>query len=338
MSIFRKDVLTGSWVIMAAGRQRRPDEFATASAPPPDPATCPFCPGREDQTTPAVLTLPAPGGSLDRSWGIRVFPNMFPALSPDLDEVGGQAVAETLFPELPGVGGHEVVAYTPDHEGSLGRLPVAHLALLLRVVRDRARALALADEGAEVAHVLPFCNHGPRAGATLAHPHLQILASPLVPDLIRQKQERLAVHAAENGECLLCRLLATEEAKGQRLILAGDRWVALAPWASRFPYQMLLLPRAHGPRLEDSCDEELAGLAVVLQQVLHRLEHIHPGLSYNVVFQGGPVAGPAARQDFHWHVEILPRLAQQAGFEAGSGFAINSVMPEYAARRLRGEE
>ncbi len=261
---------------------------------------------------------------------------MYPALDEGLPLPERNSGPDPLFPEAPGAGRHEVVAYTADHQGSLGRLSVAHLELLLRVIRDRCRALAA--EQAEVVHVLPFCNHGPLAGATLAHPHLQILASSVLPALIRRKQECLAEHAHRQGECLLCRLAGEEESRGERFIAGNEAWVALAPWASRFPYEIQLLPRRHGPSLEEAEDRELALLAPLMQRVLARLEGIHQNLSYNVVFQSGPAAGCWDGAEFHWHVEILPRLARQAGFEAGSGFAINSVTPEHAAQRLRGKE
>jgi UDPglucose--hexose-1-phosphate uridylyltransferase len=333
--------LTGRWVIMATARQGRPNEFALKGKINTDKELCPFCPGHEDLTTAPVLTIPDPAGRGDQDWLIRAFPNMYPALTGSGLFQEGKSAAECpeapLFSALPGVGGHEVVVYTPDHECSPGQLAAEQMFRLLRVVRDRALALTKAHAG--TAHVLPFCNHGPQAGATLSHPHLQILAAPLVPALIREKLAQLEAHRQENSSCLLCDLLAAEVGKGVRVIHADPSWVVLAPWASRFPYEMQVVPRAHAGRLEDSTDELLGDLAPVLCQVLARLEWLHPDLSYNVVFQSGPVPGSVPGTDlFHWHLEVLPRLARLAGFEAGSGFAINSVKPEHAARQLRRDE
>ncbi len=339
MPELRQETLTGRWVIMAADRQGRPNEFTLAPPPVTDPGVCPFCPGHEDRTTPEILATGREPGDPTSRWRVRVFGNMYPALVPEparLQPAGG------LFPCREARGGHEVVAYTPDHQGSLGRLEPGHLAEVLMVVRDRARALTAGVPG--VNHVLPFCNHGPQAGATLAHPHLQILASPLIPALVREKARRLAAHRREHGSCLLCDTVAAEEEKKVRVIAGNDQWLLVAPWASSFPYEMRAIPRRHAGRFEDAGDEELALLAPLLKSALASLEQIHQNPSYNVIIHGGASAGDgspgapeAAGPDFHWHLEVLPRLTRLAGFEAGSGFAINTVAPEASAARLRGE-
>ena len=340
LSRLRQDTLTGRWVIVAEDRQGRPNEFGLPPLAAADPRDCPFCPGHEDRTTAEILAT-GRGSHGDRSdWRVRVFPNMFPALGPenDLPDRAGS----DLFPVLPGQGGHEVVVYTPDHDGSLASLAGDHLAELLQVIRDRMIALAGTVPG--VRHVLPFCNHGPRAGATLAHPHLQILAAPLVPALVREKAVNLARYQERTGRCLLCDTLAAEQTDGQRIVATGGSWIGWAPWASRFPFEMRFASRDHASSMTAASDADLADLARVLQTALARLEQIHENPSYNVIFHSGALGivgssggEAAAGPGFHWHVEVLPRLARLAGFEAGSGFAINSIPPETAASRLRGE-
>jgi UDPglucose--hexose-1-phosphate uridylyltransferase len=342
LSQLRQDTLTGRWVIMATGRQGRPNEFSLAPPTPTDPAGCPFCPGHEDRTTPEITATgrgPRDGQSV---WRVRVFSNMYPALEPAGPDAAPEFEADELFPASAALGGHEVVACTPDHQGSLGRLSADHLAELLMVVRDRA--VALAREIPQVVHVLPFCNQGPQAGATLAHPHLQILAAPLVPALVSQKATNLESYHLSHGRCLLCDTVAAEEEDGSRLIAANDDWVLLAPWASSFPFEMRAIPRRHATGLEGAAEEELSALAEVLKSALERLEQIHQNPSYNVIIHTGASRGDgtcggqaAAGPSFHWHLEVLPRLARMAGFEAGRGFAINSITPEAAAARLRGE-
>lgn len=342
MSHLRQDPLTGRWVIMATARQDRPNDFGLAAPPRTDPADCPFCPGHEDRTTAEVLATGRGPGQGRSCWRVRVFGNMYPALEPDPGPVGVQAAPDHLFPTAAATGRHEVVAYTPDHQGSLGGLAEDHLAEVLRVVRDRAAVLAA--EQPQIRHVLPFCNHGPQAGATLAHPHLQILAAPLIPALVSRKAAALTAHKNVTGRCLLCDILAAEEKDGRRIVARNDRWTLLAPWASSFPYEMRAVPRAHSSRLEGASDGELAALAPLLKSALATLEQIHQNLSYNLIIHSGAVRGDgtpageaAAGPDFHWHLEVLPRLARLAGFEAGSGFAINSITPETAAACLRGE-
>jgi UDPglucose--hexose-1-phosphate uridylyltransferase len=304
----RQDPLTGQWVILAEERQGRPNEFAASPAVGAAASDCPFCPGHENQTTAEIMAIGRPPGQESGpGWRVRVFGNMYPALP-----------------------SHEVVAYTPDHDGSLGRLSASHLTEVLQVIRSRMQAMPTADP--TVRHVLPFCNHGPQAGATLSHPHLQILGNPEVPVTVTTQQQRFREHRIQHGTCLLCDLLERELGGGERLVAANEGAVCLTPWASRCPWEMRVVPRRHQAQLELASDEEMAQVAEILQSGLARLEKIHQYLSYNVVFFSDAVE---AGGDFHWHVDILPRLTQVAGFELGSGMAINTLAPEIAAHRLR---
>ncbi len=331
MSLFRQDPLTGQWVIMAAKRAGRPNEFRPGLVTPTDPADCPFCEGHESRTTPEILATgrPAAAAADSPGWRVRVFPNMYPALRPE-SKIPAAAATGDLFPARAGLGQHEVVAFTPDHTGSLATLSTAHLTEVLQVVRARVAYLSALPD---VAHVLPFANHGPEAGATLFHPHLQILGAPFVPDLAARKHECLGRWFAERAECLVCAGLAAEMAAGVRMVAQNERWLCHTPWASRFPWEMRLTPRHHQRDITSADDDDLAALGSLLGASLQRLQTLHGDLSFNVVFHFGPGDGT----DFHWHVDIMPRLTRLAGFEAGTGFAINSVLPEDAARQLRGE-
>lgn len=332
MSQLRQDVLTGRWVIVAAGRQGRPNEFTSAPVEQTDPADCPFCPGHEDRTTPEIMAWGRPDqGSVDQ-WQIRVFNNMYPALRPDPTCESPCSATANFFPAEAGLGAHEVMAYTPNHLGSPGTLSEARWVGLLQTIRKRMQALPHAHPG--IKHILPFCNHGPQAGATLAHPHLQVLASPVVPALVLEKQSCFRAHHRQHGRCLLCDLVEEEIKTGDRLVTCNDQWAVITPWASRFPFEMRVIPRSHLPRLEDTDELTLTSLAQVLKTALASLEKIHQNLSYNWVIHTAPLG---EGEYFHWHLEVLPRMARLAGFEAGSGFAINSIAPETAAARLRQE-
>lgn len=336
MSQWRQDPLTGRWVIIAADRGRRPNEFRLAARTAGGADSCPFCPGREDRTTPEVAAFGRAAGAPPNTpgWRARAFPNMYPALE-DRPPVPG--AAPDGFVVHPGVGSHEVVVYTPDHDAGPTTAGAAGLADLLLMLRDRTRALAAEPDRR---YVLAFVNHGPESGATLAHPHAQVIAAPVVPDTVRAKMERFTA-ARETGECLLCGLIGREETLGERIVAADADGVVLAPWASRLPYEMLLVPRRHAADLAALDDAEATRLAALLARVLGSFETIHPDPPLNLVVHGAPLvrspADEAAAAAFHWHIEILPRLTRLAGFEAGTGFHINAVPPETAARRLRGE-
>ncbi|MBE0567413.1 MAG: DUF4921 family protein [Krumholzibacteria bacterium] len=338
MSQWRQDPLSGRWVIIAADRGRRPNEFQLARRPAAAAADCPFCPGCEAATTAEIVAWGRPAGAAPDGpgWNLRVFPNKYPALSPEPPphpEAAGLG-------SRPGVGAHEVVVYSPLHAAGPCTVGSDRLADLLRIMRQRTRTLAAAPGHR---YVLAFVNHGPEAGATLAHPHGQIIATPLVPDVVAAKCERFLAHRRiADGACLLCDLAAREERAGDRLVAAGEHGVAITPWASRLPYELLLVPRRHRADPTGCGDAELAGLAAVLDQALRGLERQHPDPPLNLVLHGAPlVRGPAdqaAADAFHWHLEVVPRLTRLAGFEAGTGFFINAVPPETAARRLRKKE
>ena len=352
MSTLRQDPLTGRWVIMAEGRGDRPNEFRLMRRDPATGDNCHFCPGHEQSTTPEILALgreadvPANGPG----WRMRVFPNKFPALLaeiPALEDTRNPDLISELFPERPGLGSHEVIVYSPDHAASLASLEEPDLFELLKVLRGRSEVLSSRPHHR---YISPFCNHGPEAGATLAHPHMQIIGTPELPSLVVDKAVRLAEYRARAGECLLCDLLKAEQSAGDRVVRSNGHWTALTPWASRFPWEMLLLPADHKAYLTDADDENLEALAEVLSFCMRSLSAVHGDLSLNLVVHSAPLTPPAGEvfsdqrldelayspaKDFHWHLEILPRLSRPAGFEVGTGFTINSVMPETAARRLR---
>jgi len=358
MSTLRRDPLTGRWVIMAASRGDRPNEFRMMQRDLAPGAHCPFCPGHEGSTTPEILAL---GRSEDAAangpgWRLRVFPNMYPALRQELPpEISSSSDAVPLelpsefFPERPGVGSHEVVVYSPDHAASLASLGESELLELLKILRDRAGVLS-GRSGHR--YISPFCNHGPEAGATLAHPHMQIIGTPELPSFVVDKAVRFAEFRARTGGCLLCDMMAAEKNSSDRVITRNDRWTALAPWASRFPWEMLLVPCEHRAFMTEADDDDLASLSEVLSFSLRSLASIHGDPSLNLVIHSAPLLPPngevfgdkrlddlaySPADDFHWHLEIMPRLSRPAGFEVGTGFTINSVIPEEAARRLREE-
>jgi UDPglucose--hexose-1-phosphate uridylyltransferase len=239
-----------------------------------------------------------------------------------------------------------VVVYSPDHDASLATLSAAELVSLLDVVRQRVASFA-AEPG--VRFIAPFCNHGPEAGATLTHPHLQIIGTPCIPLLTVEKSARLDAWRRDRGGCLLCDLADRERREGARLVRADEHWTAVTPWASRFPWEVLLVPVRHGSSPLDLEPAAAASLAGMLGTILRALQRRHGDLSLNLVFHLAPrrgsdgmfadpaldALGDRAVDQWHGHIEILPRLSRLAGFEAGTGYAINAVEPEAAAAHLR---
>jgi len=292
---------------------------------PTGAAECVFCPGNEDKTPPEILASRGPGRS---GWSLRVVPNKFPALriEGELEQAG-----EGIFDWMSGVGAHEVVIETPEHDATLATLPADAVTDVLMAYRERVVDL---KKDPRFEYILVFKNHGAAAGASLEHPHSQLIATPIIPIGVVEELTGSAEHYARKERCVWCDILRQERRSGTRMIVESHEFVALAPFAPRFPFETWILPARHRSAFEESSVEELRGLAHVLQTVLRALDATLDHPPFNYMLHTAPLReGPL--DHFHWHLEIIPKLTLVAGFEWGSGFFINPVPPEDAAAALR---
>jgi UDPglucose--hexose-1-phosphate uridylyltransferase len=257
-----------------------------------------------------------------------VVPNKFPALGIEgsLNRQG-----EGLYDKMNGIGAHEVIIETPDHRCTLAGLPPAHLESVLWAYRDRIVDL---KKDRRFKYILIFKNHGAAAGATLEHTHSQLIALPVVPKWVAEEVEGARDYYAYKERCLFCDILRQEISAGVRLVAENDLFAALSPFAPRFPFELWLIPKAHQSAFEESSKPELEQLAVLLKDMLNRLDLVLDRPAYNYVIHTSPV--PEHLNDYyHWHLEIMPKLTNLAGFEWGTGFHINPTPPEEAARFLK---
>jgi len=327
-SELRKDPVTGRWVIIAGERGQRPNPFRHYASSIEGPEPCPFCPGHES-LTPHEILVRRPDGSADASaWTVRVVPNLYPALRIEgsLDKRG-----EGLYDLMRGIGAHEVVIETPDHAADPTTYTPRQMQDVLHAYRDRMTDL-LRDS--RFRYVLVFKNHGAPAGATLGHHHSQIIALPIVPARIEAELHGAAEYHDYRGRCIWCDILAQEVADGRRLVAQNSEFVALAPFASRFPFEVAILPRDHDAFFVSDAPRQVGSLAPILQDVLRRLKLALNDPPYNYVLHTAP-PGFGKPELYHWQVEVIPKLTELAGFEWGSGFYINPTPPEEAARHLR---
>lgn len=329
MPELRIDPLSGTRVIVAGERGERPGAFHGGEARAPiDPSTDPFLAGHEDRTPPELQALRPGGGAPDGpGWQVRVVPNLFPALvagDPDgsdpLDSGHGEPV---LLARRPAAGAHEVIVNGPEPVSSLHDLGAEGLATAMGVWRERMRA----HDGAAYVHVI--VNEGALAGASLPHTHAQLYALPLVPIAVARERERsTAYHDRTQGRNLLADVVQEEVRLRERLVAVDSEAVAICPFAARAPFHVQIVPRAPAARFED--DGPLG--AALLHQLLGRLEAALGALpALNLWVRTAPAGAPS----FCWRIDVVPRLAQPAGLELGTGLELCALAPERAAQRLR---
>ncbi|MCK6555582.1 galactose-1-phosphate uridylyltransferase [Candidatus Binatia bacterium] len=328
MPELRKDPIMGRWVIIATERARRPVDFRRVQTNL-RAAECDFCAGNEAQTPAEVLAFRSNGSRANApGWSVRVISNKFPALRIE-GEIGRRG--DGIFDLMNGVGAHEVIIETPDHQVDLGELSVEQIEDVLWSYHDRVHDL---KKDVRFRYILIFKNVGAEAGASVEHTHSQLIALPIVPLNVAEELQGAHQYYRYKERCVYCDLILQELDDGRRLVAENDDFVTLCPFAPRFPMEAWILPRRHSPRFEEATKHEYRNLARAVQEILRRLNRVLTAPPYNYVIHSSPV-NDADHTYYHWHIEIMPKLTQVAGFEWGTGFYINPVPPEDAAALLR---
>ena len=307
--------------------------------------TCPFCPGNEHLTPPALRAYPGDG-----PWAVRIVENLYPVLG---DERQQPALSFGLQHVIDGYGRHEVIIDHAQHGIGVHEMEPSHLATLFGAYRDRVRLLYENDK--RLRYVLVFKNFGPAAGASIAHTHSQLIAMPVVPHNVQAEVENSRAFHAKAHHCIFCSLIdeaLTFEATiydresgeirrrisvGQYVVERGKRFIAIKPFASRFEWEVHVLPLAHQADFLNTTEADLEDLAHVLQRTMARLDAVLGGVQYNYFLHSLPRTPQCAdcEASYHWHLEICPRTSIPSGFELGSGLFVNTVSPEEAAAQLR---
>ncbi|MFW6159569.1 MAG: DUF4931 domain-containing protein [Acidobacteriota bacterium] len=341
MPEFRHDPLQQRWVIISTERAARPSDLQE-STEHNQITDCPFCEGNESKTPSEIWAVREPHTAPNTpGWKVRVVPNKFPAL---MIEASGKRTGMGVYDMMEGLGAHEVIIETTKHDEDIAELSPEQLRLVLLAYRERIRDLY---RDPRFKYGLVFKNHGKRAGASLAHPHSQLIATPVVPRNVHTKLNSSKQHFEYKERCLICDIIEQEVDSSKRLILKNEKFISFTPFASRFPFEIFIAPLQHNHSFIEASDEDLDHLAPLLKDILFRLKKIlnDPPYNYIVNTSPNPEAAPKLKEqwttlkyDYHWHIEIIPRLTRIAGFEWGSGFYINPTVPEDAARYLREAE
>lgn len=328
MPELRKDPISGRWVIIAVERGKRPTDFASPPVQRKKGGFCPFCQGNEYTTPHEIMAFrPSPSAPDGAGWTLRVMPNKFPALQiyGDLNRAG-----EGMFDKMNGIGAHEVIVETPDHQLSLATMS-------LKAVEDVLWAyyLRMSDlkKDARFKYVLIFKNEGDAAGASLEHTHSQLIAVPIVPKLVKEEVEAARHYFEFKERCIFCDMINQEREDGKRVIYENPGYVALAPFAPRAPFETWILPRRHESAYYPP-NKSFSDLADALQTVLRQMDRILDTPPYNFIVHTSPFS-EESNDYYHWHIELIPKLTKIAGFEWGSGFYINPTLPEEAAKFMR---
>jgi len=321
VSQLRLNPLTGRWVTVVPERAERPNDFAPRSLQvetgPARP--CPFCPGNDDAVAPS-FELSGPEGA----WRQRIVPNLYPAFEGDEHLAVRNLGPVHVMAEASGT--HEVFVLTPDHWGGLHRFSDADVIDIMRSLRQRFAEHA---QRSNIRYTQAIVNHGREAGASLVHPHGQLLGLPFVPGEILDEERAFARF---EGGCILCATTEAELVNGERIVNENDGCVSVAPFWSGSPFELLIIPRDHEVHLANATDDSLASVGLSLRDSLAQLNALFGDVAYNLVLHTAPHHHTA---HYHWHLHIWPKLVTTAGFERGTGVMINIVPPETAAEELR---
>lgn len=328
---FRKDLVSGDWILIAPSRARRPDIVKAKK----EKEFCPFCNPQKSGNPPPILWYPRPGTPLKKrkdlsSWFVQVLPNKYPLLSVPLTKTCPPV--HSLGPQktLRGVGFHEIIV-TRDHFKTIDKMNLEEIDLLLRTYQNRYQTLA--SEPC-VNYILIFHNQGQLAGASLFHPHSQLVALPVVDPDISRSLEGSQEYYEKHKKCIHCAMLEWEMKQKKRIIYQNKHFVTLVPFAPRVSYETRIYPLAHAAHFEEISDEKRRFLAESLRDALKRIAKAIKTQDYNFFIHSVPLT-LKNHDHYHWHMEILPRVSAWAGLELGVGIEAVVIPPEEAAKDLR---
>ncbi len=337
MSELRWDPLKEHWVIIATERGRRPRDFHIEPHHHSS-EVCPFCYGYEKKTPPEIFAIRSSGEANSPGWQVRVIPNKYPALRVE-GEIKSRGYG--LYDVRDGIGAHEVIVETPDHHRSMAELTPVEITNVLFAYR--ARLLDLRNDF-RFRHMVLFKNHGAQAGATLSHSHSQLIAVPMTPPVAAKALRVCRDFYAKRERCIFCDLIEFELKEGSRVVRESADYLLVTPYAACFPFELRLYPKHHSHDFALMNDRQLSELAIAMKDMLMRVKKVLKDPAYNFILHNAPPQQvrpgksdywDSIRYDYHWHIELVPRVTPIAGFEWGTGFFINSTSPEETTQFLR---
>ncbi|MEO0091530.1 MAG: galactose-1-phosphate uridylyltransferase [candidate division WOR-3 bacterium] len=329
MPELRKDPVVGRWIIIASERAARPSDYQPNREPIKENSICPFCPGHEDKTPPEIFAIRQIGTNPNTpGWKVRVIPNKFPAL---IIQNPLKRQGEGIYDRMAGVGAHEVIIETPEHSLSLDKFDEKSIADF--IFAYKARVVDLANDK-RFRYIMIFKNHGASAGASLSHPHSQLIAMPIIPKHVKEEIDGARQYYDFKERCIFCDIIKQELEDNKRLVRETNDFISFEPFAARFPFETWIISKRHFTSFFDITDNEVYNLSVILKDLVTRVNKVLSSPDYNFFIHTAPLDSPCL-EHYHFHIEFIPKLTKIAGFEVGSGFYINTTPPEDAARYLK---
>ena len=329
MSELRRDPIGGRWVIVDTDHPHKPEDYEYEPQVYKG-GTCPFCYGNESMTPPEVDAIRDSHTSPNTSgWQVRVVPNKFPALQVEGD-IERRGIG--MYDMSNGVGAHEVLIETPYHQKDISDLLNHEVENFISMYCRRALDLA---KDRRFKYIMIFKNLGSAAGASLEHPHTQIIALPMIPKSALEEIKGASNYFEYRERCIFCDIIRQETQENERLVLDNKHFLAFCPFVSRFPFEIWIIPKKHSSLFCYMAPEEIPSLAQILRDIITKLKKLFPNVSYNYILHSSPVNGDGPTEGYHWHIEFMPKLTRTAGFEWGSGFYLVATPPELAAKYLR---
>lgn len=322
MPEIRHDPHSDRTAIYAAQRQKRPHVFGNAKA-----ERCPFCSGNEEDTPPTIAVFPHTPERPEDTWRVRVVPNKYPAVEPlSTTAPITQEMTDAGFCQ----GVHEVIIEAPEHIASFTELTVSDAEFVFAAYRDR---LVAVSQETDLPYAQVFKNVGVEAGASIEHAHSQLLALKDVPLTLQREYQASQHYYAQSGQ-YLHQAWIEDAQKRQSVVCETEHMIAFCPRVSRFAWETWIMPRVHAPSFQESAWGILQDAVILLQDVIRRVELLHPHVAYNYLLHTAPF-DTTQHDHYHWHIELFPRLAKAAGFEWATGWFVNTMTPESAAEQLR---
>ena len=329
MGELRRDPVVGRWVIIDTDHPSKPEDFER-EVHTFRGGECPFCYGSEGITPPEIEVIREPGTEPNKpGWHVRVVANKFPALQIE-GELERRGVG--IYDMSNGIGAHEVIVQTPYHDKELSDLEDCEVENVVKMYCRRALDLR---KDTRFKYILFFKNYGPSAGASLEHPHTQLIALPMIPKSVHEELEGAFDYFEYRERCIFCDIIRQELQEKDRIIFENKNFIAFCPYVSRFAFEVWIIPKKHQDSFSALAPEQVPELAKILKNTLQRIKDVlfHP--AYNFIIHTSPINVIEHKEGYHWHIEIMPKLTRVAGFEWGTGFYIVPTPPELAVQYLK---